>query len=174
MAYRLASLALSFTLGTVLLVQTAQSTQPLSPEVSASTPTRSPVEDRPFLKDGSQGDAVKQLQGMLQTLGYPLSPDGQFGRDTQLAVIDFQLKHQLQPDGSVGAQTWAVLETQIANQAPPVLPALPTLPQKLVLGDSMLPQKHPPSGWWLVLMPLVPIVGGGFSYLRRRCQAGGT
>lgn len=58
-----------------------------------------------FLKKGSRGDEVKQLQLKLGGLVV----DGIFGNKTRLAVIAFQIKNLLVPDGLVGPKTRAAL-----------------------------------------------------------------
>lgn len=58
-----------------------------------------------FLKYGSRGDEVKQLQIKLGGL----TVDGIFGNKTRLAVIAFQIKNLLVPDGLVGPKTRAAL-----------------------------------------------------------------
>lgn len=63
----------------------------------------------PELKNGSQGRAVKVLQVMLGGL----TVDGDFGAKTKAAVIAFQKKNGLTPDGVVGNQTWAKLVSSL-------------------------------------------------------------
>lgn len=64
-----------------------------------------------LLKDGSKGDAVRNVQEELNKLGYvggdgkPLTEDGKFGRNTQDAVRAFQRDNGLGVDGIVGAKT---------------------------------------------------------------------
>ena len=58
---------------------------------------------------GSNGDAVKQLQTKLNTMGYSLDVDGAFGAKTQAAVRDYQSKNGLTVDGIVGNDTWGSL-----------------------------------------------------------------
>ena len=65
------------------------------------------------LKFGSHGDAVYQLQKDLQSLGYNLLADGDFGPATHRAVISFQQDHSLITDGIVGTQTFARLAQTI-------------------------------------------------------------
>eukprot|EP00833_Pecoramyces_ruminatium_P007862 jgi/Orpsp1_1/1181894/evm.model.c7180000079044.1 len=57
-----------------------------------------------LLKKGSKGEDVKKLQ---KCLGIKI--DGIFGPDTEKAVIAFQKKKGLDPDGIVGKKTWAAL-----------------------------------------------------------------
>jgi peptidoglycan hydrolase-like protein with peptidoglycan-binding domain len=52
----------------------------------------------------ASGDAVERLQKALK-----LSPDGEFGPETESAVRRLQERHGLTPDGVVGPATWNVL-----------------------------------------------------------------
>lgn len=70
---------------------------------------RTPTGSNPTVRMGDKGDAVADLQHELIEAGYRLSADGDFGEHTQEAVIDFQTRHGLGPDGIVGARTWAAL-----------------------------------------------------------------
>ena len=63
-----------------------------------------------LLKLNSQGEDVKTVQEILTQLGFKPGPiDGDFGRKTENAVIQFQEEHQLYADGVVGPTTWAAL-----------------------------------------------------------------
>ena len=55
-----------------------------------------------LLKLGSKGEDVKKLQKKLG-----LKDDGDFGKKTEEAVKNFQLKNNLTPDGVVGDNTWS-------------------------------------------------------------------
>ena len=60
------------------------------------------------IRKGSKGDAVKEMQSILEELGYDLGPcgvDGDFGRMTEKAVKAFQKDHGLKVDGIVGPLT---------------------------------------------------------------------
>lgn len=62
------------------------------------------------VKQGSRGDVVKQIQQKLKRWGYyGGSVDGIFGSATKKAVIYFQRKNGLTPDGIVGTKTLAAL-----------------------------------------------------------------
>lgn len=67
-----------------------------------------------ILKRGMSGEDVRELQEKLLKLGYDIGPDGadgDFGRNTQNAVMQFQKDHQLVPvDGEAGPDTKAALE----------------------------------------------------------------
>lgn len=67
------------------------------------------------IKLRAQGYAVRQLQGMLAQLGYPLKGTGYFGGATDTAVVDFQKQHGLAADGIVGVKTAAALDQAIFN-----------------------------------------------------------
>ncbi len=56
-----------------------------------------------FLRLGSTGNSVEELQFNLRQLGYPLIADGDFGPATQAALSSFQQSAGLKPDGIFGA-----------------------------------------------------------------------
>ncbi|QXQ06587.1 N-acetylmuramoyl-L-alanine amidase [Sphingosinicellaceae bacterium] len=77
--------------------------------MSGTTPVPPPVpavdaDARPTLRNGSRGDAVKQLQAALK-----IGVDGLFGGGTEAKVRAFQREHDMVPDGIVGPKTWLVL-----------------------------------------------------------------
>ena len=61
------------------------------------------------LSIGDRGQMVKQLQEKLNAQGESLDADGIFGPGTHAAVIAFQAKHGLTPDGVVGPRTRTAL-----------------------------------------------------------------
>jgi peptidoglycan hydrolase-like protein with peptidoglycan-binding domain len=71
------------------------------------------ISKRPTLKQGSQGEEVRNLQGLLHgaiEIGQGdfgiTSIDGVFGANTLQAVIKFQKSRKLTGDGIVGTATW--------------------------------------------------------------------
>jgi len=81
--------------------------------------TTSPDITHRTLKQGMQGDDVKQLQIYLNTHNYPLATQGPgspnnettyFGNKTKQAVILFQKANNLTPDGVVGPLTWSYIK----------------------------------------------------------------
>ncbi len=64
------------------------------------------------LSYGSSGSEVKKLQESLNSKGYKLAVDGQFGSATQAAVKDYQKKSNLSVDGIVGEKTWSSLSAK--------------------------------------------------------------
>ena len=69
------------------------------------------------LRLGTKGDAVRQLQTQLQTLGFLSgNPDGSFGSNTQQAVMSFQSANKLKADGVVGDATQKALSAALAKR----------------------------------------------------------
>ena len=60
--------------------------------------------DRPVLRRGSRGEAVRRIQRLLA-----IPADGIFGLQTQHAVLAWQREHGLLADGVVGRISWATL-----------------------------------------------------------------
>jgi len=69
------------------------------------------------LRLGNKGDAVRQLQTQLHTLGYLRGkPDGSYGTVTQQAVAAFQRASKLKADGVAGAATQQALSSALAKK----------------------------------------------------------
>ena len=66
---------------------------------------------------GQTGPDVQAIQDALKirTPGLVLLSDGKFGTNTQAAVIDFQKRKKLKPDGIVGPRTRSVLYPLVAT-----------------------------------------------------------
>jgi hypothetical protein len=62
-----------------------------------------------FLKYKSKNSSVFFLEDLLSKLGYKLTVNKYFGKDTLNAVYDFQKKNKLVVDGIVGPKTWSKL-----------------------------------------------------------------
>ena len=78
--------------------------------VMAVTPDPSLPTAEPVLRNGMTGEAVKNLQSRLYTLGYYTAEiDGQYGAVTKDAVLTLQRINGLDADGIVGAETRNVL-----------------------------------------------------------------
>ena len=63
----------------------------------------------PVQQVGSTGENVRSVQYLLNAHGAAISVDGDFGPITQSAVQQFQGDNGLQPDGTVGPNTWNAL-----------------------------------------------------------------
>ena len=72
------------------------------------------------LRNGMEGEDVRQLQSMLIQLLYDCGrwgADGDFGDCTEMAVRNFQRDYNLDVDGIAGKDTIAVLEAAIGGDA---------------------------------------------------------
>lgn len=73
-----------------------------------------------ILRNGAEGDDVRELQTLLIQLGYDCGrwgADGDFGDATEMAVEDFQTDYDLLVDGEVGEETTAALLTAVGGDA---------------------------------------------------------
>ena len=81
------------------------------------------------LQKGSKGDEVKEWQTFLNSQGYGLSVDGDFGDNTYKATLDYQTKNGLGADGIVGQNTWG--KAGYTNlSTPTTAPTLDSAPTK--------------------------------------------
>ena len=63
-----------------------------------------------LIKKGDSGNQVEEIQIMLNMINKTqLQIDGDFGAKTLAAVVSFQKKYKLKPDGIVGNMTYAKL-----------------------------------------------------------------
>ncbi len=79
---------------------------------AAVQPEEKPALGSRVLKNGSEGEDVKELQGYLINLGYDCGrwgADGDYGDATELAVGKFQKDHGCNVDGNYGQETHAAL-----------------------------------------------------------------
>ncbi|MBQ9607105.1 MAG: glycoside hydrolase family protein [Lachnospiraceae bacterium] len=67
------------------------------------------AEPAKIVKLSSKGNDARWLQYQLNTFGYRLIVDGIIGQKSHEALIDFQFKHGLAPDGICGEKTKAAL-----------------------------------------------------------------
>jgi hypothetical protein len=92
-----------------LLLSRGNITAAVAPLPSTVTQPR----PRPTLRRGSRGNDVVFLQQRLRASGvFQGAIDGDFGPITEAAVIAFQRRSNLTPDGVVGPATWAALESR--------------------------------------------------------------
>ena len=102
---------------------TPKPTDAPTPTTAAPTDTPAPKETSYVtLKKGSTGPSVKKLQQALIDLGYLADKaDGNFGSNTQNAVVQFQAVNGLAADGLAGSKTQTLLfssDALPASQAP--------------------------------------------------------
>ncbi|NJL20775.1 MAG: hypothetical protein HC895_08140 [Leptolyngbyaceae cyanobacterium SM1_3_5] len=136
----------SFRFGLLLIPLIAVSpTAIASPLGAAAAPPVLIAQSTELLRIGDSNIVVALLQTQLASLGfYQGEIDGEFGAQTEAAVIQFQTSQGLVPDGIAGAQTLAALDrlttspSPIAtNPLPPPEPVsqAPNAPASSVQGD---------------------------------------
>lgn len=65
----------------------------------------------PMIECGDEGKAVAALQALLCSWGYKCDIDGEFGRDTENKLKQFQTSKRLEVDGVCGKNSWNALFT---------------------------------------------------------------
>ncbi len=70
------------------------------------------------MKVGMSGDEVKTLKQLLRGAGYTVTDDDLFDDQTYQAVSDYQTANGIEPNGEIGASTWAKLAGNIVNAIP--------------------------------------------------------
>lgn len=83
-----------------------------------------------LMRRGSHGDGVRQLQQKLADRGWHIGVDGEFGRQTETIIVNFQKEKGLTIDGVVGPATWEAIWTAPGAVAPPDQPPPPPPPEQ--------------------------------------------
>ncbi len=121
-----------------------------------------------LLKEGCEGEDVKELQTDLIRLGYDCGrwgADGDFGDSTELAVKAFQRDHGLEDDGICGPKTMAALQKALAK-----LESEPQKPRLVEISGGNCYVRDAPGKSGAVLG--VAHDGDRLSWLRRRSENG--
>ncbi|MFH0242683.1 peptidoglycan-binding protein [Streptomyces sp. HK10] len=82
------------------------------PPAPPGTPTAStpPSPAAPMMREGAQGERVRELQARLRQAGhFDLNPTGYYGPVTTASVSGFQKRRGLRADGQVTRATWSDL-----------------------------------------------------------------
>ena len=80
-----------------------------------------------YLKLNDKNDLVKTIQTKLIDAGEEVAATGLFDQSTKNAVISFQTKNKLKPDGIVGVRTWSILsKSKMDNMKPKEVTSLNT------------------------------------------------
>jgi peptidoglycan hydrolase-like protein with peptidoglycan-binding domain len=119
---------------------------------------------QPILKPNSKGQDVQALQTQLKQLGYYKGAvDGQYSKNTQIAVAEFQKAKGLVADGIAGEETKERLQTALVAKIPLIPSPSPT--------SKPSSQGKPSQGnfiWWSLLgLGLLGSIGV-IIYLMRR------
>ena len=98
------------------------------PDPSAAPPALAARLGDRTLRIGDAGDLVRACQIALARLGYDLKGSGNYGANTQSAVLDFQRQHNLEVDGEIGPETARAIDAATAptGQAEPPHDGAPT------------------------------------------------
>ena len=100
--------------------------------------TQLPVSFTP-VRQGEQGEHVKEVQGRLYDLGFlAYAPDGDFGNNTEQAVIDFQKAAGLETTGIVDEETYKILNSEDAPEKEPGEPVLTTSNTAIMYATTLV------------------------------------
>lgn len=115
---------------------------------------------------GDRGDGVASLQRLLITLGYDqLEADGIYGSGTADVVIRFQEEQGIPPTGT---PTWATWGHLWASPWQDLDPSDFPRAGMMATAEGRVESPPPVSPLWLIMMPMVPLLGGALAYWRRR------
>jgi len=113
----------------------ADSKQPAANE-KPDTNTK-PADNSSALKLGSTGDAVRNLQQNLISLGYKVTATGKYDESTRYAVMLFQSRNKMKLTGEADSKTLDAIKKQAKEQPSkpetqpdPVNPSTPVTPSK--------------------------------------------
>lgn len=122
------------------------------PVTEQTTPT-----NKISVKFGDTGALVKDLQMKLNKLGYKLVVDGEFGKNTKNAVIDFQKKYGLVVDGIAGTKTFGKIN-ELINSKPALEVGVPVhLKETPLYSSSITPKitRKVTAEWYIAVTTLV-------------------
>ena len=71
----------------------------------------------PTIRYGSSGQEVRRLQQALNREGYSLDVDGGFGKKTLAALMDYQRRVGMTPDGVAGSKTLAAITGKLSGSS---------------------------------------------------------
>ncbi|HLR15181.1 MAG TPA: S41 family peptidase [Bacillota bacterium] len=92
----------------------------VEPSVEVELPAyyyTSPIQAEEPLTPGEKGEKVTNAQEMLRGLGYTIKDnDGEYGKDTEKAVQEFQKENDLKETGEINEDTAGVIQSKIIEQ----------------------------------------------------------
>lgn len=120
---------------------------------------QSPAGSGPMLRRGTHGEPVSALQRRLKELGFDPGPvDGEFGPQTEAAVMAFQRQANLEADGVVGPRTWRNLGIDVRGSVT-YGPSKPDAPSPISGNPSEVAQRFIDSAKRFLGIPY--LYGGG-------------
>lgn len=129
-------------------------------KANENTPAPTPTLTVRDLKKGCQGDDVKELQRNLNTvLGTNLTIDGDFGKNTNNALLAFQKKYGLKQDGVYGPKSRAAMANALSTAKTTPTPAPAPVQSigykvKVTARNGLNVRKGPGSNYPTVRSPL--------------------
>ncbi len=107
-----------------------------SPDTPKAPLLQQSINQGQYLRKGENSPTVNELQNLLNRSGSQLSVDGDFGRNTDRALRNFQTQHQLKSDGIVGPATLRALMGTPPQIAEPRTVSRPERTQPTTSGQS--------------------------------------
>jgi lysozyme family protein len=109
-------------------------------------------------------EIIKKIQGALASKGFsPGAIDGEFGPDTEAAVVAFQLSEGLVADGEVGRDTAAALGISLAGEKPVQPDVKPIPPEVKPIPPEARPVQPDVKPRIRDLVPRLPIILPGLA-----------
>lgn len=110
--------------------------------IGKSQPAQAAVKDKGYLIESDKGVAVGALQRNLNRLGAKIAVDNIFGDATKKAVITFQKKYKLEPDGVFGKASEKVMAQELfkLDQPKPTPTLKPVVKPKPTVSKPVEPK----------------------------------
>ncbi|WP_410536894.1 L,D-transpeptidase family protein [Streptomyces sp. KL2] len=129
----------------------ATASPPAAP--SASAPPSAPA---PMMREGAQGERVRELQARLRQAGhFDLNPTGYYGPVTTASVSAFQKRRGLTADGQVTRDTWSALTARTrtptrAELYPPTTRPISDPDPRCLTGRALCISKESRTLAWMI------------------------
>ncbi|MFP8962146.1 L,D-transpeptidase family protein [Streptomyces nanhaiensis] len=130
-----------------------------APPVTASPPAAPPASTpppAPMMREGAQGERVRELQARLRQAGhFDLNPTGYYGPVTTASVSAFQKRRGLTADGQVTRDTWSALTARTrpptrAELYPPTTRPISDPDPRCLTGRALCISKESRTLAWMI------------------------
>ncbi|SEQ66907.1 L,D-transpeptidase catalytic domain [Streptomyces radiopugnans] len=129
-----------------------------APPVTASPPAppTSAPPPAPMMREGAQGERVRELQARLRQAGhFDLNPTGYYGPVTTASVSAFQKRRGLTADGQVTRDTWSALTARTrtptrAELYPPTTRPISDPDPRCLTGRALCISKESRTLAWMI------------------------